>query len=130
MRVLLTGVVEDGTPRAVGVPENPRAALEIPGGVDMEIVVSVVTSSGSKVPLIAPTELLFTVKKRHSDRALVSKTATLAGNEGTFALTSDETRRLEPGLLGYDVWLTKDGKRDPVVPLSPLQLLDSNISVG
>lgn len=127
MRISLVGVLEDGTPRRAGVPVNPRASLSIVKGSDVDLMVTVVTPAGTPVSLGGSDELLLTVKKRPTDSLRLSLTATIAGNIGTFAITPTDTRRLDPGLFGYDVWLTKDNKRDPVIPLSPFELLATNV---
>ena len=131
MKVALTGVLDDGTPFAPGVPTNPRANLNVPRGVDLDLEIRVVTPSGASVSLVgAGVELLFTVKKRPEEYPpRIIKTATLAGTTGTVRLEPGDTRRLQPGLFGYDVWLTKDGRRNPVIPLSPFQLQASAAAV-
>lgn len=128
MKIALVGVLEDGTPRRAGVPIDSRANLSIVKGTDVDIEVSVVTPSGSAVGMTGSDELLMTIKRRPQDGSpKLSLTGTLSGNKGTFSITPNDTRRFQPGLLGYDVWLTKGSKRDPVIPLSPLTLLASNV---
>ena len=131
MRVALTGVLEDGTPRRAGVPVNPRTTLNVPQGVDLELVVDVVTSSGVGVNLeVEGTELLLTVKRRPSESTpRIVRKASLAGRRGTFLVEPGATRRLLPGLFSFDVWLTKNGLRNPVIPLSPFNLQAANAAV-
>ena len=130
MRIFLTGVVEDGTTRREGVPIDPRASLSVTKGSNVEIVVAVVTPGGEPVKLTGVgTELLLTVKKRPTETATISRLAISEGNIGTFTLVPTDTRTQTAGLYGYDVWLTKDGKRDVVVPLSPFNLLEANAAI-
>lgn len=128
MRIVVTGVLEDGTPRSAGVPTNSRHNLNVQRGGDLALEVHVVTPLGTAVPLGgAGTTLIFTAKKRpEQSPPSIVKTATLAGNVGTFLITPADTKRLQPGLYSWDVWLTKGGLRDAVVPLSPLQLQASS----
>ncbi len=126
MKVFLTGVLEDGTPRVAGVPDNPRTNLDVPQGVDLEIVVMVVTPQSVAVNLAAADVLTLTVKRRPEDNQKVQKVATKSGNIGTFALAPNDTKALPLGLYSYDVLLEKDSKKDVVVPLSPFNLQASN----
>ena len=81
------------------------------------------TPSGEAVPLAAPAALTLTVKKMTSGPVLFQKAPTvLPSGEAEFAVTPADTRHLEPGQYVYDVWLTLGGRRDAVVPLSPLHL--------
>lgn len=131
MRISITGILDDGTPLTPGVPTDPRRNLDVHRGGDLELVVAVVTPSGIAVPLTGDgTELLLTVKRtpdEHPPR--IVKAASLSGNVGTFLVQPGDTRRMDPGLYGWDVWLTKDGLRNPVIPLSPWNLQASNAAV-
>ena len=127
MRVELTGVLDDGTS---SVPVNARRTLNMSRGTDLQLDVRVVTPSGSAVVLNAPgDELLLTVKKRPQADPSIVKKAVLTSGIGVFTLGPGDTQRLVPGIFGYDVWLTKDGARDPVIPLSPFNLLASAAAV-
>jgi hypothetical protein len=129
MKKSLVGVLNDGTPFVSGVPTNPRANLNVPHGADLDIEVTVITPQGVPVPLAGDgTELLLTVKKRSDQHppSLVKGSYSVSGNVALFKLQPGDTRRLEAGLYSYDVWLTKDGLRDPVIPLSPLNLQAAN----
>jgi len=128
MIVRVTGVLQDGTPLRPGVPTNPRAAVSVPRGSDVQIVVTIVTPGNVAVPLTGDgTEVLLTVKKRPDDgRPEFVKAASVSGNVATFLIQPGDTRWMDPGLYGWDVWLTKDGLRDAVVPLSPFILEEAN----
>ncbi len=126
MKVFLTGVLEDGTPRRPGVPANPRTNLDVPQGVDLEIVVMVITPQSIAVNLGVSDVLTLTVKKRPEDNQKVQKVATKSGNIGTFTLVPNDTKALPLGLYSFDVLLEKDSKKDVVVPLSPFNLQASN----
>jgi len=131
MKISITGVLDDSSPYVPGVPTNPRRNLEVPRGTDLELVVSVVTPSNVPVLLTGDgTELLLTVKKSPAEHPpRIVKAASLSGNVGTFLIQPGDTRRMDPGLYGWDVWLTKDGLRNPVVPLSPFSLQAVNAAV-
>ena len=132
MRIELTGVLEDGTPRRAGVPTDARANINFLKGSDAEIIVTVVTPGGDPVDLTgAFTEILLTVKKRpEEDPPRIARAASsVAGNRATFIFVPADTRRLDAGLYTYDVWLTKGGARNSVIPLSPFQLLDTAAAV-
>ena len=131
MKIQVTGIVEDGTPRRPGVPVNPRRALNVARGIDLQLSVRVITPLGIPVSLEGDgTELLLTVKKRpqeHPPRIVLA--ASLNGNVGIFSIQPGDTRRLQPGLFSWDVWLTRNGLRDPVIPLSPFNLQAANAAV-
>ena len=130
MRIEVTGVLEDGTPRRAGVPINPRTTLSVPRGVDLELVVTVVTPLGAAVNLEdGSTSVVFTLKRRSQEEARITKTAAKSGNRATFLITPAELKRLQPGLFSWDVLLTKGGLRDAVIPLSPFKLQASNAAI-
>jgi len=130
MQISLTAVLEDGTPRRGLVPADPRQTLRIPQGSDVTLRVSVVTPGGSLVDLTgAGTELLLTIKKNpklwHDSWPRVTKKASVVAGIGVFLLEPGDTHDWLAGMYAWDVWLTKDGSRDAVIPTSPLQLLQS-----
>lgn len=121
----LTGILETGVPRQAGITENPRRTLRIPLGADVTLRLRVLTPDGALLSLVGAT-LVWSVKRRPSDgQVIISKTgvAGVGADAGStvFTLIPFDTRLISPGLYGYDIWLTQGGKRDPVVPLSPLQ---------
>ncbi len=102
----------------------------MPRGVDLELVVIVVTPLGVAVNLEdGSTTMLFTLKRRSQEGARITKTATKSGNRATFLITPADTKRLQPGLFSWDVLLTKGGLRDAVIPLSPFKLLAANAAI-
>lgn len=121
--VELVGVVDNGTAVAPGVPTNPRKPISHTRGGSLTVRVTVVGSDGSMVTLTGAT-LALTIKKKPSDYVPdISKTgANYGGAYSEFSLTPADTKNLEPGLYAYDVWLSKDGQRTPVVPASPFWL--------
>lgn len=130
MRIFLTGVLEDGTDRAAGVPNNPRTAIKVPRGTDLELVVTVVRPSGTKVNLSLPdTEMSFSLKRRSDEPAKVSKTATLAPTQGTFTIARNDTKSVTPGLYSYDIWLRQGDQMDAVIALSPFLIQEGNVAV-
>ncbi len=130
MKIFLTAVLEDGTPRRAGVPVDTRAGLEIPKGADVEIRVTLITPGGTPVGMAPTDQLLFTVKRRPEEDPKISRAAVLNGSSiGVVTLVPTDTRRLTPGLFGYDIWLTKGGVRDVVLPLSPFALSAANAPI-
>lgn len=123
MVLYLEGLLPDGSPAAAGVTLNPRKALSLGVGQDASLRLTVRTPSGEAVPLAAPAALVLTVKKVAVGPVLFQRVPTvLPSGQAEFAVTPADTRYLEPGQYVYDVWLTLGGKRDAVVPLSPLHL--------
>lgn len=121
MKLRLTGVVQDGTSVAAGVPSNPRTTMEVIQGAAVTIEVTVVRPGGDAVAL-AGTSPTLTVKKRPQESAILRLVGVPSGNVAVFTLTSAQTRAMQPGLYGYDVWITLAGLLETVVPLSPFRI--------
>lgn len=120
MVIDLTGVLENGTPRSTGVPENPRLALSFPIGSSVTLRLRVVLPSGQSAPAGTVT---WTLKKKPDDANKVfAKTATLAAGAASFSVLPADTKRFSAGLYVYDVWHEAAGVRNAVVPLSPFRL--------
>jgi hypothetical protein len=130
MRIDLTGVLEDGSPRRIEITDA-RTTLTVQQGGDLELVVRVVRPNGQAVVLNSSgAELLLSVKKRTTESPpRLVKTATLGTDRGTFLLEPADTKFLSPGKYVYDVWLTLDGNRDAVIPTSPFVLTASVAAV-
>lgn len=126
MKITLTGLLDDGSPRRPGVID-PRETITFPQGSDVTLVVSIITPTGSPVPLGGSgVELLLSVKKRTLDQpSRIKKLAVLSGTAGTFTVEPADTRWLAAGQYVFDVWLTKDGDRNAVIPTSQLVLTAS-----
>lgn len=128
MIVFLTGVlVTQQEPRS-GVPRNASAALSFPLGADVTVKLRVVDSVGAPVTLTGGVTGVLTIKRRPGD---VEKILSVAGNvpagqeAGTmdFAISAAAQKTafaLGPGQVFYDVWITRAGQRDAVIPVSPL----------
>ncbi len=121
MIVDLTGVLEDGSPRAAGVPPNPRQTIDISIGENFTVRLRVVRSDGS---VVRDGVITWTVKKKDTDsRAIFQLSTTLDGRQEAviMSMAPADTRNQEPGLYVYDIWHTSitSGERNPVVPLSP-----------
>lgn len=134
MLISLTGILDDGSTHRASVPSDPRQTLNIPQGSDVTITVRIVTPAGNTVDLSgAGTEVLLTIKKNpklfHDSWPRITKAATLAGNVATFQLEPGDWYNWAAGRYSWDVWLTKDGSRDAVIPTSPLMLLQSVAAV-
>ena len=124
--VYLTGVLEDGTALADGVPQNPRASLTVTQGVSTQVLLRCVTSSGVPLPTSGVTTL--TVKKRPQDGTpLVQLTgswsAMLIGpGIAVFTFPANALTALEWGRYIYDIKLVADGATNVLVPASPFQI--------
>ena len=126
MKITLTGLLDNGAPRRPGVVD-PRRTVSFPRGSDVRLVVSVITPSGTPVPLSgAGVELLLSVKRRATEYPprLVKK-AVLSASSGEFTFGPGDTRWMQAGQWVYDIWLTKDGERNAVVPTAPFLLTES-----
>ncbi len=122
--VYLTGVLEDGTTQADGVPENPRATLTVTQGTTTQVVLRATTEGG--VPLSsADGTLTLTVKKRPGDEpALVqlvgSWTPFTAPGTALFTFTATSLNGLEWGRYVYDIRITSGGGAiNRLIPASP-----------
>lgn len=126
----VVGVVEDGSTRASFLPTNTRQTLKLPLATDVTIRLSVYYASGVPVDLSSlSTGLLLTIKKHLYDtQAQLALTGAKQPTEGrhraNFVVVPDDTLYLEPGQYTWDVNLTIGGKREPVIPLSPLRIVD------
>ena len=127
MKITLTGILMDGTPTKAGAITDPRKTLNVPKGTDVELRVNIVGQNGAPVDLSsAGTEVLLTIKKKpRQDWPRVVKQGSISGSMATFLIEPGDFAQALPGLFAYDVWLTKDGSRDPVIPTSPFNLLHS-----
>lgn len=133
MVVDLLGVIEDGSNPAPGVPSNTRKTLLLTRGANATIRVQIKTRGG--VPFIPPVvdasnKAVLTVKKKIGQESIL----TLAGVVMTpadgpesgykFTLGAADYTTIEPIGIGgrflYDVWVTRAGQVDAVVPLSTL----------
>lgn len=133
MLISLTGILEDGSTRRSNVPSDARTTINLPQGSDVVLSVKVVTPAGNPVDMTgAGTELLLTIKKNptlYYDWPRIVKKATLAGNVGTFLIEPGDTHDWAAGRYYFDVWLTKGGNRDEVIPTSVLNLLQAVAAV-
>lgn len=127
MNLTLTGILQDGSPLKAGISADPRTTLNFPRGTDVRITVRVLTPSGSEVDLSGSgTTLILTIKKKpEHDWPKVVKEATIASGVGTFLIEPGDTANMAVGRYVWDVWLTKDGDRNAVIPLSAINLQPS-----
>ena len=121
MQINLTGVLNDGTAYANAVPRDTRAQIVLVQGASMDIDVRVLLPTGAGAP--SSGQVTFGVKKKAAEGALIKKTATYVGGVWRITLTPADTKQMSVGYYIYDVWFTLGGKRDPVIPLSPLMLM-------
>lgn len=122
----LTGVLEDGTPLADGVPANPRAELRVPQGGTLQVFLRATSRGGVPVSPDAGT-LTLTVKKQPGNQPPLAQ---LAGTwvpftgpgVAVFTFTPSTLPGVEWGRYVYDVRLTNGGTVNFLVPASPLIL--------
>lgn len=126
MIIKLVGVLEDGNPKAASVPLNPRRTITWPQGTDVTVEVQCLKTDGSAVAIDGPNAKVQMQVKRdpRSNSPDLSKTVTvLPSGLASFVFTATEQKQLAPGRFYYDVWFTNDaGKRDALIPISPLLL--------
>lgn len=123
--VNLIGVLEDGTRLVPGVPENPRAALQITQ--DSATIVRVSITNPAGVPVDSTGTLTLTVKKRPQDIPALLQVAgtwatTLGQGIAEFGFATTALRHVEWGRYCYDVRLAVGGDSNLVIPTSPLLL--------
>ena len=126
----LSGCVLDGT---TGTTLPTRQDLTFPQGEDATFQLTVSGQSGSAINITGYTGAMV-IKIAQSASSVVALatlaltlTAPLSG-QGTFTLTSGQSKGFVSGLLWYDVFITSGGGiRDEVIPPS---LMTLNFSVG
>lgn len=126
MIVDLTGVIQDGTPFGVDVPENTRRALRVAHGEDITIRLKILRPDGS---FLDPTNrrFVFTLRRRTDPAAVIKREGTvntLVEGQVDFHVDDKETLGLQPGNFAYDIWTFHNITLDhtPMVPLSTLVL--------
>jgi hypothetical protein len=129
MRIDVLGILFDGSGPSGDLPRTARAELAFPRGADVVVRFTIVTAGNVPLVLAAPDALVVTVKKIPTEGARLTKTATLkpaiGPNIAEIAIAAADTASWTSGRFLWDAWLTRSAKRDPVVPLSPLLLLES-----
>jgi hypothetical protein len=136
MRIVLTGVLDDGPDRAPGVPPNPRTPLSWQTGDSVTIqLFGILKSTGQPLNFASPggQQVLFEVRLQPLPLAQpillsivgVPPTPTPKGTL-EFIVTPAAQRNLQAQSIRrcfYDVVLLRaDGTRDSLVPTSPLYL--------
>lgn len=121
----LTGVVEDGSERAIWVPANPRVELSAIQGTTNQFVIQVVSPGGVPVPAVG--ELILTIKQKPQDEPALARlvgTWTPMLGAGTAILSwASTTMRDNPwGRYVYDVRLVNGSDVQVVIPASPFRL--------
>lgn len=128
MVVDLIGIVDGGGPRDPNLPLFAQKQINMVSGSSVTVRISVFREDGTPIPLAADPSLLLTlaVSRSSYDYAPIpqlKKQASLAPlvapNAATFAIIPSDTKFLPPGRYVFAVWMTYQGVRDAVVPLSP-----------
>ncbi len=131
MVIRLTGVIQDGTERAIGVPANPRRSIRVLDGDDLTIELTIVRPGGQPEDLSSGSPVVtMRIGRKSSGGAVASlkeKNGVLVdgGGDGrediTFTAGDLEELRNVVGLV-FDIFLVKSGTRNTVVPLSGFAL--------
>lgn len=124
------GIYESGYDRAPWLPIDARITLELYRSVDYYIPLKIVNSQGLPVDLTGTgTTVTMSIKKRVADHAAIYLAAmTLTPGQvgrGTFYLAASVLDFVQSGSYLWEVMLTLDGLRSPVIPLSPCILQSS-----
>jgi hypothetical protein len=128
--IRLTGVLDDGSPRTLGVPADPARTLTLPEWNDVILEVAVIRPDGSEVdlqPAVSPAVFTCWLSVSRSPACArpdlqFKSTAVkqLTRNVVVFSLQPAALRRFFPGRLFYEVSLDFGGKRYQLVPVSAL----------
>lgn len=125
----IIGVLEDGGPPSPSVPLNSRRQILVTKGANTMLRLRIVGRSGvvPDLSLDPASAAVLTVRKHSGDTVALASVAgakvpSRSACSFDFALTPAIFKPLEPGRFVYDVWLTLNGVRDPVVPMSSLLL--------
>lgn len=127
MVIDLLGIVEDGSPRDPQLPGFAQKQVNIIAASSVTFRLTVVRADGTPVVLADDEDLVLTLAISQSSYTSplpnLKKQATLAPlvgiNAATFALVPNDTKFVPPGRYVYAVWMTYDGVRNPIVPVSP-----------
>lgn len=112
------GVIDDGSPRSMGIPANCRATLRIAQGQATSLRVCVTDPAGAKIDLSAVT-LTLAVNSSCLDRAFRVTATGSARGDVVFAIPTNLTKDLYPGIYAYDVWAALPGGPEPVIGFGP-----------
>lgn len=122
----VTGVLEDGTPRASDVPVNPRVELAINKGSSNQIVLRVVNAGG--VPAAPVGTLTLTVAQKPGDYPPLAQlagtwTPMLGPGTAVFGWAKTAMADVAWGRYLYDIRLSNGDEVSFVVPASPFRLM-------
>ncbi len=125
---------ETGFDRAPHVPLDPRITVQLYKSVDIVIPFFVYNTQGVPVDITANATITFVVKKRPSDHAAVASITGVAVitegvGRGTFTIPAATFDFALEGKYFFEVigvfGVAPSTLREPLIPLSPLQLLPS-----
>lgn len=120
----LLGVVNDGRKFSGSVPQYNAQQVDVPAGVSCTLNVEVVYPDGS--PAAIEGAYILTVKRTPFALTVplgFIKSGTRAGNVVSFTFGPTDTAGMAPRRYIYDVWVTADGDRTNLIPVSSLVLL-------
>lgn len=112
------GVIDDGSPRSLGIPANTRTTVRIAQGQTTSLRVCVTDPAGAEIDLSAIT-LTLTVNTTCLDRAFRVATTGNTRGDVVFAIPSNLTKDLAPGIYAYDVWAALSDGPEPVIGFAP-----------
>lgn len=121
MILTLIGVVSDGSPRDLAlVPSDTRRTVQMIVGATVQVVLSVFYPSGAPLDLTGYTTTLTLKRGPCAGPQLVKTMAPQAGsatNVVQATVASTDTAGWCAGRYIWDIWISKVGQRDNVVPL-------------
>ena len=125
MVLYLTGILEDGSSRAAGVPLVAATPIILHRGETTQVRVQIIRPSGQLVNLAqVASDITLTVKRFIVQQPpSLMRVGVMASSGATFEIEAGAMRQMQPGQYLYDVWLTLlDGTSHQVVLTSTLML--------
>lgn len=122
----LTGVLLDGSPATdLGVPANPRMALEVIQGTSNQLVCRITNPAG--VPIAPVGDVVLTVKQKPQDEVALARlegtwTPLLGPGTAVFSWTPTTMQYMSWGRYLYDVRVVNGGEVNMVIPASAFHL--------
>ncbi len=126
MYVDALGIWDDGSNRSPVLPSNTRATMSLIRSASTFVRLTVKRNDGTLLDFRdsnpAVTLKLYVRRNARDGGYVLQSTGTVVATEGPgralFTITSDQTKLIQPGRYLYDVWLTYDGTKNALIPLS------------
>lgn len=129
MQTTLTGVLENGKQRTIGILADTRQVLTLHRGESAMVRLHCTYPTGEAVDfgLLAATVTLMAKRRTTDTQPLFSLTGAIVTSRGKgwadFTIPATTTANLKPGRFVYAVHVTTSGSSDVVIPASPLLIL-------